>query len=143
MSRKDLGKVPAKVAEQYSAEADELGLSRGAYVRQRIEAGRFLFKSSGQIDTQLLRELVDHDDTATFETELNTLDDDLDDELTESILANLPTEAARQLTEEELREAVFGTEKEQLEQIREALKQLREAGKIESLVGDGYIKTND
>jgi hypothetical protein len=142
MGKVHLGYVPEEVAEQYDEEAEELGLSRSDYVRQRVEAGRLLFKTSDQFDTDLLKQLVS-DDTATFDTDLNTLDDDIDGDLTGSVLANLPTEETRKLTEEELREAVFGTEEEQLEQIRQALKQLRKAGKIESLVGGGYIKTNE
>lgn len=142
MGKKGLGNIPDEVAKQYDDESDELGLSRSEYVRQRIEAGRLLFKTSNQVDTQLLKQLV-NDDTATFDTDLNTLDDDIDGDLTDSILANLPTDENRKLTEEELREAVFGTKKEQLTQIRKALKQLRKAGEIESLVGGGYIKTNE
>ncbi len=142
MGEKGLGKVPAEVAKQYDEEADELGLSRADYVRRRAEAGRLLFKTSDQVDTQLLKQLV-NDDTATLDTDLNTLDDDIDGDLTDSILTNLPTDENRKLTEEQLREAVFGTEEEQLTQIRKALKQLKKAGKIESLVGDGYIKTNE
>lgn len=142
MGKKQLGKIPEVVAELYDDEAEELGLSRSEYVRQRLEAGRLLFKTSDQVDTQLLKQLV-NDDTATFDTDLNTLEDDIDGDFTNSILANLPTEENRKLTEEELREAIFGTEKEQLTQITKALKQLRKAGKIESLVGGGYIKTNE
>lgn len=142
MGQKNLGRIPEEVAEPYDDEAEELGLSRAEYVRQRVEAGRLLFKTSNQVDTQLLKELV-NDDTATFDTDLNTLEDDIDGDFTNSILANLPTEENRKLTEEELREAIFGTEKEQLTQITKALKQLRKAGKIESLVGGGYIKTNE
>jgi hypothetical protein len=142
MGQRGLGKIPEEVAEQYDDEAEELGLTRAKYVRQRVEAGRILFKTSGQIDTQLLKQLV-NGDTATFDTDLNTLKDDIDGDFTNNILANLPTEENRKLTEEELREAIFGTEKEQLTQITKALKQLRKAGKIESLVGGGYIKTNE
>lgn len=142
MGSKVLGNIPEEVAERYDDEAEELGLSRSKYVRQRLEAGRLLFKTSNQVDTQLLKQLVD-DDAATFDTDLNTLEDDIDGDLTNSILANLPTEENRNLTEEELREAIFGTDEEQLTQIRKALKQLRKAGKIESLVGGGYIKTNE
>lgn len=141
MGKRTLATVPEKVAKQYDDEAEELGLSRGEYVRQRVEAGRLLFKTSNQLDTKLLKQLV-NDDTATFDTDFNTLDDDIDGDLTDSILANLPTDEHRRLTEEQLRKAVFGSEEEQLTQIREALKQLRKADKIESLVGGGYIKTN-
>ena len=142
MGRKSLGTIPEEVAEKYDDEADELGLDRSEYVRQRVEAGRLMFRASNQVDTKLLKQLV-NDDTDTFETDLNTLDDKIDGDLTDTILSNLPTEEHRKLSEEELREAVFGTEEEQLTQIRKALKQLRKAGKIESLVGGGYIKTNE
>ena len=140
MGRKSLGTIPEEVAEKYDDEADELGLDRSEYVRQRVEAGRLMFRASNQVDTKLLKQLV-NDDTDT-ETDLNTPDDkiEIDGDLTDTILANLPTEEHRKLSEEELREAVFGTEEEQLTQIRKALKQLRKAGKIESLVGGGYIK---
>ena len=130
--------APEEIVEKYDAEAEQLGLSRSEYIRQCAEAGRTILQSSGQADIERLRELTE-DLQTTIDSDLATANSDL----SEAILANLPTDEHRALTKAEVREAVFGTEDEQIKQITEALKKLHKQGAIEPLVDDGYIKNND
>lgn len=123
----------------YDAEAKQLGLNRTQYVRQCIEIGRTVFQSSGQADVERLRQLTEDTQTTTTNSDLLTANNDI----SETILANLPTEEQRALTKEEIRKAVFGTKDEQIKQVTNALKELHHQEAIEPLVEDGYIKTND
>jgi hypothetical protein len=127
-----------ELAKKYGEEADEVGLSRSEYVRKCIEVGRLTFRTSGKIDVDRLRELTEGESVAT-NSDLKTSGSNL----SEAILRNLPTDEDRALSPEELREAVFGTKSEQHEEIVKSLGQLREAGMIEVLVGDEYVKTED
>lgn len=139
MGSKTIGSLPEEQINKYDSEADQLGLSRNRYLHNCIEVGRTIFYTSGQVDIERLRALTEGLQTTTTDSDLATVDSNL----AEAILTNLPTEEHRSLTKTELREAIFGTEDEQTEQITKALKKLRQQGKIEPLVDDGYIKTND
>jgi hypothetical protein len=139
MGKKNLGKLPAEIVDQYGSEADQMGLTRAEYVRKCIETGRLVFQTSGEMNIERLRELSERERAASFNSDLKTAEGDL----TEAILTNLPTEDHRALTKEEIRTAVFGTEEEQRDQITDALKQLNQKNKIQPLVDDGYIKTID
>jgi hypothetical protein len=136
---RSIGEAPEEVVNQYAEEADKLGVSRQEYVRQCIEVGRTLFKSSGKFDIEQLRELTEDVKTTPEESDLTTTDGNL----TEAIIANLSTEEQRALTKEEIRTTVFGTEEEQIEEITKTLKQLHDQGRIQPLVDEGYIKTNE
>lgn len=139
MGRKQIGTQPTEIVDQYDVEAEQLGLSRNQYLLQCIEAGRAIFQSSGQADIERLRELTEDTKITPINSDLTTANSDL----AEPILLNLPTEEQNALTKQEIRETIFGTEDEQIEQITEALKQLRQQEKITVLVDNGYIKTND
>jgi hypothetical protein len=136
--RTPVGTVRKELAEKYKQEADELGVSRSEYIRKCIEVGRLTFRTSGKIDINRLRELTE-EESASTDSDLETSGADLG----EAILRNLPTDENRALSPEEIREAVFGTNSEQQEEIVNGLKKLRKAGMIEALVGDKYIKTED
>lgn len=138
MGNKHVGSLPEEIVDKYDAEAEQLGLSRIQYVHNCIEAGRTIFQSSNQADIERLRELTE-DSQKTIDSDLTTADRDI----SEVILTNLPTEEHRALTKKEIREAVFGTEDEQIKQITEALKELRQQGAITVLVDGKHIKTND
>ena len=139
MGKKNLGQAPTEVVTKYDSEAEELGLSRGEYIRKCIEVGRLIFQSSGEMNIERLRNLSEGSGAVSVDSSLETTEGDL----TRAILSNLPVDEHRALTKEEVRTAVFGTEDEQREQITEALKQLRQQDKIRPLVDDGYIKTNE
>jgi len=139
MGKKNVGYAPAEAVIKYDSEAEELGLSRSEYIRKCIEVGRLVFRSSGEMDIERLRNLSEGAGPASFDSSLETTEGDL----TGAILSNLPVDEHRALTKEEVRTAVFGTEDEQREQITEALKQLSQQDKIRPLVDDGYIKTNE
>lgn len=124
------------LAERYDQEADELGVSRNEYCRKCIEIGRLVFRTSGQIDIDRLRELSE-EESVSASSDLETSEGDI----AEAVLRNLPTEEDQAVSPEELQEVVFGTESEQHEEIKTTLEQLRKAGMIEVLVGDEYVKT--
>ena len=121
---------------QIEQEAEELGLSRSKYIRQRIEAGRLVFRFSDKLDADALNNLIDDSSEAHATNELQTPDDSI----MKRILANLSTDEERALTKEELREAVFGSEDEQLEAVDAALRQLNDAGKASPAFDGGYVK---
>lgn len=140
MGRTTLGMIPTEVAEQYSEEADELGLSRAEYVRKCIEIGRIIFQSSGDLNIERLRSLSEQNS----DQDMSSNEDRVtisNDSLAGAILKNLPTDEERALSKEEIREAIFGTEQEQREQVTNELRDLRKRDRIEPLVDDGYIKT--
>lgn len=139
MGQRHVGRVREELADKYSQEADELGVSRAEYIRKCIEVGRLTFRTSGEVDIERLRNLTEGGVAVDADTDLKSADGDL----STAILRNLPTDEDRALSEEELREAVFGTKSEQREEIVDALKELRQADMIEPLVEGGYIKTGE
>ena len=136
MGRTNIGQVREDLAERYDQEADELGVSRSDYARRCMEIGRLVFRTSGQIDIDRLREFSE-EESVSMSSDLETSESDI----AEAVLRNLPTDEERALSPEELREVVFGTESEQQNEIKTTLEQLRKAGMIEVLVGDEYVKT--
>ena len=138
MGRTNIGQVREDLAERYDQEADELGISRSDYVRRCIEIGRLVFRTSGQIDIDRLRELSEAE-SVSMSSDLETSEGDI----AEAVLRNLPTDEDRALSPDELREVIFGTESEQQNEIKTTLEQLRKAGMIEVLVGDEYVKTEE
>ena len=124
--------------EEIDAEADELGLSRSAYLRQRIEAGRLLFQTSGSVDTDLLKTLVE-EGAASFETDTDTDVAEITDDVTQTVREKLPADPDRAASKEEIRQMVFGTKDEQLEEVKKALQQLGERGETgRDFDGDWY-----
>jgi len=122
--------------EEIDAEADEVGLSRSAYLRQRMEAGRLLFQCSGSVDTELLDTLVE-EGAASFETDTDVAE--ITDDITETVREKLPADPNRAASKEEIRRMVFGTKDEQLEAVENALKQLAERGETgRDFDGDWY-----
>lgn len=138
MGRKNIGQMREDLAERYDQEADELGVSRTDYARRCIEIGRLVFRTSGQIDIDRLRELSE-EESVSVNSDLETSEGDI----AEAVLRNLPTDEDRALSPDELREVIFGTESEQQNEIKTTLEQLRKAGMIEVLVGDEYVKTEE
>ena len=137
MGRKSFGTAPDQLIDEIDKEADELGLSRSEYSRQRINAGRLLF-NAGKLDVQLLDQLMETDGSERPGTDIETLDGDV----SQQILSALPRDESRAATVDELREEVFGTKEEQEELIETVLKQLWDQEKIKSAFGEGYVKND-
>jgi hypothetical protein len=136
---RSVASLPDEYVDQLSAEANELGLSRSKYVRQRLEAGRLLFQSSDRLSTETLNDLIHQDGAPTIDNKLETPDSDITDKL----LANLPTDESQALEQEELQEVIFGTKEEQLKVIETALRELNDRGQVEPAFDGGYVKTNE
>lgn len=136
---RSVASLPDEYVDLLSNEADELGLSRSKYVRQRLEAGRLLFQSSDKLSTETLNDVVHQDGPPTIDNELETPDSDITDKL----LANLPTDESQALEQDELQEVIFGTNEEQLEVIETALRELNERGQVEPAFDGGYVKTDE
>ena len=136
---KNLGKARKELVDQYDQEAGHLGISRNEYVRKCTEIGRLVFRTSGEVDMERLRNFTESEESVSTDSDLETVDGDL----TTAILNNLSTDKNRSLSSEEIRQAVFGTKSEQEDQIEEALTELREAGRITVLVGEEYIKKEE
>lgn len=136
---RNVASLPDDYVDQLNDEAEALGLSRTKYVRQRLEAGRLLFQCSDKLSTETLTDLVDQDGSPTITNELETPDSDIADK----VLANLSTDENRALEQEEIREAVFGSQEEQLETIEKTLRDLNERGMVKPAFDGGYIKTDE
>jgi len=136
---KNVASLPDNYVDRLDEEAEALGLSRTKYVRQRLEAGRLLFECSDKLSTEMLTDLVDQDGSPTITSELETPDSDI----ANKILANLSTDENRALEQEEIREAVFGSQEEQLETIEKTLRDLNERGMVKPAFAGGYIKTDE
>jgi hypothetical protein len=137
MGKKNLGSVPEEFTDKLDREADEIGLSRSEYVRQRLNAGRLLF-NAGKLDVQLLDELMETDGAERVNSDIETLDGDV----SQQILSALPRDEDRAATIDELRKEVFGTKGEQEELIEDVLKQLNNQEKIKPAFGEGYVKND-
>jgi len=136
---RSVASLPDDYVDRLDEEAEALGLSRAKYVRQRLEAGRLLFECSDKLSTEMLTDLVDQDGSPTITSELETPDSDI----ANKILANLSTDEKRALEQEEIREAVFGSQEEQLETIEKTLRDLNERGMVKPAFAGGYIKTDE
>lgn len=123
--------------ERVDEEAEELGLSRNKYVRQRLNAGRLLFQA-GKLDVELLEELMETDGAERQDTDIETLDGDI----SQRVLSLLSTDEDRAATVEELRRDIFGTKQEQEELLTDVLKQLNDQGKIRPAFDEGYVKND-
>jgi hypothetical protein len=84
----------------------------------------------------MLNSLIHGTETGPVNSELQTPDDDI----TDQIVTNLPTDEERALTQEDLRQAVFGSKDEQLEAIETALRRLNDTGKVSPAFDGGYVK---
>lgn len=153
--------IPDSEQAKISTEAEELNLSRSDYVRSRFRAGRLLWQN-GDFDVELfidstLSEGVSGKSKgygATL-TEINKQDirtsnnnrsspSTLNDDISNDILRELPREGAdKGVTEDELRELIFGSEEEQLNYIREVCKRLNEQNKITRAFEGGLVQKND
>jgi len=136
---RSVGSLPDDYVDRLDEEAQELGLARNKYVRQRLEAGRLLFECSDKLSTETLTDIVDLDGSPTITTELETPDSDI----ANKVLANLSTDEKRALEREEIREAVFGSQEEQLETIENTLRELNERGIVKAAFDGGYVKTDE
>lgn len=128
-------RVEDSYRDRIAAEADELNLSRAAYVQMMFEAGRRLFQASGKLDTDALAALV-NEDGGSFQSD-NELAE-IEDDLANTILSKLPADPNRPATKEEVRKMVFGTKKEQLSEVDDALKALYDRDEIDSAYEGGY-----
>lgn len=135
-------RVPDEEQREIEAEADELGISRAKYVRQLIRTGRLL-RNGNSTDIERLNELIteeDKTDKPTSDESLSTVNEDI----SEKILRELPTDDADQgVTTEELRELIFGSEDEQLEQLKDTLEELYQRGKVDRAFHGGYVRTDE
>jgi len=132
---KTLGDGPKEWVDELDKEANQLGLSRSAYVRQRINAGRLLF-NAGKLDVQLLDELMETNGSERLDNDIETLDDDV----SQQVLSVLPTDEGRAATIDELRREIFGTKEEQKELLKTVMKELNNQGKIRPAFDGGYVK---
>lgn len=138
MGSKKVGHVRSEVADEIDDEAEELGLSRAEYVRQRLNAGRVLF-DAGKLDTELLSQLTSSDGSERLSEDISTIDDDL----SQRILSVLPQNEADSISTDELRTEIFGTPDEQREMIENTLRQLKNQDLVEPTFDGGVYRTND
>lgn len=129
--------LPETQAEQLDKEAEQLDMSRAEYMRQMVMAGRLMFKT-GKLDTELLNDLVETNGTERLEQDVETLDDDI----SQQILSILPSDEDRSMTEDEIRLEIFGNQDEQESKIEKTLKALNEQGMVRRAFEGGFV-TNE
>lgn len=152
--------VPDGEKEKISTEAEELNLSRSDYIRSRFRAGRLLWQN-GDFDVELFVDstlsegvsgksrgygatLSEINKGDTRASNNNTSPSTLNEDISNDILRELPHEGADEgVTEDELRELIFGSEEEQLNYIREVCKRLNEQDKITRAFEGGLVQKND
>lgn len=122
--------------DRLDGEADQLGMSRSEYVRQHLHVGRRVMQASGQLDRDFLATVAE-DGTGHIEGDMATPLDDIEEE----ILDALPADTRRAMGPEEVREAVYGSDEEQLEHIKDALNVLNEQGDI-TITADAEVYKN-
>ena len=128
---------PEEQAERIEEEIDQLDMSQTDYVRQMMLAGRLVFKT-GKLDKELLDDLVETNGTERLEQDVETLDDDI----SQQILSILPSDEDRSMTEDEIRLEIFGNQDEQESKIKETLKALDEQGMVGRVFDGGFV-TNE
>lgn len=137
MARRISVQLREDVIDRLDGEADQLGMSRAEYVRQHLHVGRRVMQASGQLDRNFLA-TVAKDGTDHIEGNVATSLNDIEEE----ILDALPADARRAVGSEEVREAVFGSDEEQLEHIKDGLNRLNEQGDI-TITADAEAYKND
>jgi Arc/MetJ-type ribon-helix-helix transcriptional regulator len=126
--------LPEKQAERIEEEVEQLDMSKSEYIRQMVMAGRLVFKT-GKLDTELLDDLVETNGTERLEQDVETLDDDI----SQQILSILPSDEGRSMTEDEIRLEIFGNQDEQESKIEKTLKALNEQGMVRRAFQGGFV----
>jgi hypothetical protein len=126
--------IPETQAEQIDKEIEQFDMSQAKYMRQMVMAGRLVFKT-GKLDTELLNDLVETNGTERLEQDIETLDDDI----SQQILSILPNDEDRSMTEDEIRLEIFGNQDEQESKIEETLKALNEQGMVRRAFEGGFV----
>ncbi|MGQ3330688.1 hypothetical protein [Halorubrum sp. FL23] len=127
MSDRDLSTspLPDEEVDRVDEEANQLGMSRAEYVRKNIHIGRRVMQASGQLDRDFLATVAE-DGTEHLDKGMTTSLDDIEDEILDALAAD----SRRAMSPEAVKEAVFGTEEEQIARIKDALDVLNERGDI-------------
>lgn len=116
--------------ERINERAEEAGLARAAYVRHRFRAGELLWTSgelNGDTLTKIAREkridILQSEDKKTRSQ--NNHPESPKRDLKEIILPEIPhRDSGDAISEEELKELIFGTEKEREDSITQAIEDL-------------------
>jgi hypothetical protein len=125
MSRKTVTvKFSEEVVDRLDEEADQLGMTRAGYIRKHLQVGRRVMQASGQLDRDFLATVVE--DANHLEGDITTSRNEVEEE----VLDALPTDSRRAMSPEKVKEAVFGTTDEQLEQVKDTLDVLNERDDI-------------
>lgn len=126
--------IPENQAEQIEEEIEQLDMTKANYIRQMMLAGRRLFQS-GKLDTELLADLVETNGSERLEQDVETLDDDL----SQQILSLLPSDENRSMTQDEIRLEIFGNQNDQDEKINKTLKALDDQGMVTRAFDAGFV----
>jgi hypothetical protein len=132
--RKFQTNIPEKQAERIDEEIEQLDMSNAEYIRQMVMAGRLVFKT-GKLDTELLDDLVETNGTERLEQDVETLDDDI----SQQILSILPSDEDRSMTVDKIRLEIFGNQDEQESKIEKTLKALDEQGIVRRAFQGGFV----
>lgn len=127
--------------ERIDERAEEAGVTRAAYVRHRFRAGELLWRS-GELDGEFLTEIAQKDDfnsppSKETDTALSKTSQPASpsQELKQVILPEIPHKKSGDgISEDELKEVIFGTKDEREESISQA---------IEALYGDKVTRRAD
>lgn len=129
--------------QQWKEEADELGITHSRYAKERIRAGKSLW-DMGEFQPEALAQLSSENETQYDRTQKTSSPQTIEQDLTESILRELPKADARDPVKlAELQQLIFGSEEEQKNAILNALEILHKKGKAEQTIKGGYVKNDE
>jgi hypothetical protein len=116
--------------ERIEKRVEEAGVSRASYIRHRYRAGELLW-TSGELDGETLTKIAQEDSPDSLPSEENKTPSGNnhptppDQDLKEAILPEIPHKRSGDgISEEELKQIVFGTEEERDESISQAIESL-------------------
>ena len=111
---------PDEEKQKFKKEAEQLGLNYSQYIRSRMRAGRLLWDNE-EFNVSLVNESISGErlsekiDNSNSDRKPEVPNNDI----ASGILRELPTENETEgVTEEELRDLIFGSEEEQLKYIK-------------------------
>lgn len=136
--------MPDEEKKKFEKEAEQVNLNLSQYVRSRVRAGRLLWDDR-EFNVSLLNESISVERLSDKVDDSNDKKPEVpDNDIASDILRELPTEGETEgVTEEELRDLIFGSKEDQRAYIEEVCAELHSAGKVTRSWDGGLVKKDD
>lgn len=134
--------LPDEERKKIAAAAEESDVSQADYIRSRIRAGALLWES-GNFNVELVNDVFSTQGSRKPHENGDTPPTTTDD-ISDEILRELPVEGSgKGVTEEELRDLIFGSEEKQLKYIEAVCEELHSENKVTRSWNSGLVKKDD